>query len=85
MSNVGELPTLRSRFHLVASLFALAVTPICAVGGVLLIVNALGGRGSVTSNILAGGAGFLLLLISPILFTFGVTAWDIANQSNQLK
>jgi hypothetical protein len=85
MSEISERLALRSRFHLVASLFALAVTPICAVGGVLLIVNALGGRGSVTGNILAGGAGFLLLLISPILCTFGVAAWDIANQSNQLK
>ena len=80
------MPTLlRSRFYRVASLFAFVITPSCAIWGLLLSLNAFMERGSLIGDVLVGGAGFLFLPISPVLFIFGVTAYRISNQSNRPK
>lgn len=74
-----------SRFYRVVSLFAFVGTPSCAVLGLRFVVNAFTKHGSVTRDILVGSTGVLLLLISPILFTFGVAAWRVSNRSNQAE
>lgn len=36
-------------------------------------------HGSTAGNILIGGFGILLLLVAPVLFTFGVIAWPTSK------
>ena len=43
--------------------------------GVSLLVNLDWEHGSSAGNILVGGLGVLLLLVAPVLLTFGVIAW----------
>jgi hypothetical protein len=56
---------------------------LCAFGGALIfgayggfvLTNADWGHGSTAGNVLIGSFGILLLIIAPILFLLGITAW----------
>lgn len=66
-------------FHRVG-LFCAFLGAICAgIFGVLLLANVLRAHGSTAGDILVGGSGVLLLLISAALFTSGAGALHSAK------
>jgi hypothetical protein len=65
----------RARLYQAASLCALSGAVIFGSYGVFVLMNADWSHGSAAGNIFIGGFGALLVIIAPILFTFGVVAW----------
>jgi hypothetical protein len=71
-----------SRFFRGFIVFLFAGAALLVAGyGVLLLVEALNGRGSVGGNVLLFALGLILLVLSPAAFIFGIVYWTLSRPS----
>ena len=71
----------RVGFYRAASLCAFAGAVCFGFYGAFVLTNADWKHGSAMGNVVVGGFGVVLLIIAPVLFIFGVVAWQSSKPS----